>query len=179
MAGLIHLLNVIGPRASFPPEATTHVPLFQTPPISEKNSDFVKIFQNLTFSRKISRFSSAEISDDLFFSHRPQISNFPPIFALSVHFPPVSRELLFPPYFGNFPPCFTQIHLLFTYFTFPPTLTMMHLCITQCTYWTPLGVVGKGPVCNFLYLTNNSLLPYTIPLYRLCKSRFLSIMQCI
>src|SRR6218665_2491233 len=58
-----------------------------------------------------------------------------------VHFPPVSRKLLFPPYFDKFPLCFTQIHLLFAYFTcisFPPTFTVMHLCITQCTYWTPL-----------------------------------------
>src|SRR6218665_4142843 len=87
-----------------------------------------------------------------FFSHRPQISNFPPIFAVSIHFPSVSRKLFFPPYFYKFPPCFRQIHLLFTYFTcifflhtlrvfFLPTLTMMHLCITQCTYWTPLPIL--------------------------------------
>src|SRR6218665_3677125 len=51
------------------------------------------------------------------------MSNFPPIFHISVHFPPVSRKLLFPPYFEKFPPCFQNIHLLFTYFmciSFPP-----------------------------------------------------------
>src|SRR6218665_1898310 len=77
-----------------------------------------------------------------FFSHRPQILNFPHIFAVSVHFPPVSRKLLFPPYFDKFPPpvlhkftCF--LHTL-RVFRFPLTFTMMHLCLTQCTYWTPL-----------------------------------------
>ena len=76
----------------------------------------------------------------LFFSHRPQISNFPPIFAVSVHFPPVSWKLFFPPYFYKFPPVLGKFTCLFTYFTCisPPNLTMMHLCITQCTYWTPL-----------------------------------------
>src|SRR6218665_2959367 len=64
----------------------------------------------------------------------------PPIFAVSVHFPSVSRKLFFPPYFYKFPlvlgkfTCF--LHTLRVFF--PPTLTMMHLCITQCTYWTPL-----------------------------------------
>src|SRR6218665_2055903 len=69
------------------------------PPIFEKFSDSEENFHNFTFSRKNSLFSSAEISDDFLFSHRPQISNFPSIFPVSVHFPPVSRKLLFPPYF--------------------------------------------------------------------------------
>src|SRR6218665_3840971 len=66
----------------------------------------------------------------------------PPIFAVSVHFPPVSRKLFFPPTFTNFPPilgkftCFLHTLRVFC----PPTLTMMHLCITQCTYWTPLHI---------------------------------------
>src|SRR6218665_476131 len=91
-------------------------PVSDFPPVSEKFLDFQKNVKNVTFSRKISRLSSAEISDDLFFSHRPQILNFPPIFAVSVHFPPVLQKLLFPPTLTNFPLCFTQIHLLFTYF---------------------------------------------------------------
>src|SRR6218665_2884491 len=78
-----------------------------------------------------------------FFSHRPQISNFPPISPVSVHFPTVSRKLLFPTTLKNPPPvlekftCFlhTSCGIRFT-----PTLTMMHLCITQCTYWTPLSI---------------------------------------
>src|SRR6218665_1519826 len=83
---------------------------------------FQSYFRTFTFSRKFFRFSSDKISDDLFFSHRPQISNFPPILPLSVHFPPVWRKL-FPPYFEKFTPCFQEIHLLFTYFScisFPP-----------------------------------------------------------
>ena len=46
-----------------------------------------------------------------------------PYFSCFSTFPPVSRKLLFPPYFHKFPLCFKQFHLLFTYFTcisFPP-----------------------------------------------------------
>ena len=89
-----------------------HFPPVSDPPILKKISDSVENFQHLTFSRTISRFSSAK----LFFSHRPHILEFSPIFPVSVHFPPVSRKLLFSPYFGKFPPCFRKIHLLFTYF---------------------------------------------------------------
>src|SRR6218665_3975722 len=125
-----------------PPEAMMHFPsLFQiSPHIFEKFSDSEENFQNFTFSRKISRFSSEKISDDLFLviNHKFRV---PPIFPVSVHFHPVSRKLLFFPLLLKIPPCFRKIHLLFTYFTcisFPNTLTVMHLCITQCTYWTPL-----------------------------------------
>ena len=52
-------------------------PCFRFPPIFEKLLDSVENFPNCTFSRQIFRFSSAKISDDFFFSHRPQISNFP------------------------------------------------------------------------------------------------------
>src|SRR6218665_342314 len=64
-----------------------------------------------------------------------------PLLSLFQYISPLFRENYYSPYFDKCPPCFTQIHLLFTYFTcisFPPTLTMMHLCITQCTYRTPL-----------------------------------------
>ena len=66
-----------------------------------------------------------------------------PIFAVSVHFPPISGKLLFPHYFAKFLSDFVK----FTCFTclmsfsFPPSLTMMHLCIAQCTYWTPLPLI--------------------------------------
>src|SRR6218665_1637412 len=99
-----------------------------------------KIFTILPFPEKFLHFHSPKFLMT-FFSHRPQISNFPPIFPVSVHFPSVSRKLLFPPTLTNFPSvldkftCF--LHIL-RVFSFPPTLTMMHLCITQCTYWTPL-----------------------------------------
>ena len=78
-------------------------------------------FLSVTFSRKISRFSSAKISDD-FFSHRPLISNFPSVFPVSVHFP-LFRENYYSPTFKNLPPvlgkftCF--LHALCV-FRFPP-----------------------------------------------------------
>src|SRR6218665_1440416 len=57
-----------------------------------------------------------------FFSHRPQISNFPPIFAISVHFPPVSRKLFFPPSsLQIFPPVLGKFTcFLHTLRVFPP-----------------------------------------------------------
>src|SRR6218665_3317846 len=78
----------------------------------------------------------------LFFSHRPQISN-SPYFPCFNNFPPVSRKLLFPPYFQTFLPVFKKftcfLHTFCVHvFLSPLNLTMMHLCITQCTYWTPL-----------------------------------------
>src|SRR6218665_2191228 len=97
-------------------------------------------FRTFTFSRKNFRFSSANISDDPFFSHRPQISNFPPSLPLSVHFP-LFRENYYFPLLLKIPPLFKKFTcFLLTFFVFcvPSTLTMMHLCITQCTYWTPL-----------------------------------------
>src|SRR6218665_1712675 len=77
---------------------------------------------------------------------------FPPCFAnkfifpVTIHFPHCFAKIIISPLLLQIvPPCFRQIHLLFTYFTciFPPTLTMMHLCITQCTYWTPLTICGR------------------------------------
>jgi len=47
-----------------------------------------------------------------------------PVFSLFQYISPLFREhYYFPPTLTNFPPCFRQIHLLFTYFTcisFPP-----------------------------------------------------------
>src|SRR6218665_2655483 len=60
---------------------------------------------------------------------------------ITVHFPLVSRNLLFPPTLKKFPPVlqkFTYFLHTLCVFRFPPNLTMMHLCITQCTYSTPL-----------------------------------------
>ena len=85
--------------ASISPKAMMHFPLFQIPPIFEKLSESLENFQNFTFSRQISPFSS----DDLFLviDHIFRIS---PIFPISVPFPSVLRKLLFPPYFDKFPP---------------------------------------------------------------------------
>src|SRR6218665_1066803 len=104
---------------------------------------FWKNFKNITFSRQNFPFSSAKISDDFFFSHRPQISDFPPIFPVLVHFPPDSQKFIISPLLFKISPLFsknsTTFDILYVYFS--PTLTMMHLCITQCTYWTPL-IIG-------------------------------------
>src|SRR6218665_3546872 len=131
-------------RGVHPPETMIHFPpCFRFPPIFEKISDSVENFPNFTFSRTIFPFSSAKISHDLFLviDHKFRIS--PLFFHASVHFPSVSRKLLFPPTFTNFPPVFEKVTCFlhaFCVFRFPPTLIMMHSCITQCTYWTPLAV---------------------------------------
>src|SRR6218665_2271874 len=100
-------------------------PCFRFPPIFEKISDSVENFPNFTFSRKISRFSSAKISHDLFLviDHKFRIS---PLFSLFHYISPLFLEnYYFLPllYFEKFSPCFRKIHLLFTYFmciSFPP-----------------------------------------------------------
>src|SRR6218665_2587636 len=129
-------------RASIPPEAIMHYPpCFRFPPIFEKFSDSVENFTNFTFSRKISRFSSAEISDDLILVTDHKFRILPPIFPVSVHFP---TKIIISPYFEKFPPVSERFTCFFTCFmciSFSPTLTMMHLCITQCTYWTPLAAI--------------------------------------
>ena len=76
-----------------------------------------------------------------FFSHRPQISNFP-LFSLFQYISPCFAKIILSPlllqistlFFANFT-CFLHTLRVFS----PPALTMMHLCITQCTYWTPLS----------------------------------------
>src|SRR6218665_1184860 len=144
---------MINNRRPTPPKTMMHFPLcFRFPLFSKNFRAFREILTILPFPRKISSFSFTKISDDLFLviDHKFPISH--PIFAVSVHFPPVSRKLFFPPTLTNFPPvldkftCF--LHTL-RVFRFPPTLTMMHLCITQCTYWTPLyltQIVPKGVI---------------------------------
>jgi len=99
-------------------------PCFRFPTIFEKLSDSVENFQNVTFSRKIFRFSSAKISDDFFLAidHKFRISPYFPCFS---KFPPVSRKLVFPPLLWKMSPCFREIHLLFTYF----------MCISFPTYF--------------------------------------------
>src|SRR6218665_1697322 len=64
-----NLINTCIQGRPFPPETMMHFPpCFRFPPILEQFSDSDKKFHNLTFSRKISLFSSSEISDDLFWS---------------------------------------------------------------------------------------------------------------
>jgi len=144
-----------------------HFPLFQIfQPIFGKFSDSVENLTNFTFSRQISRFSSAKISYDLFLviGHKFRISPYFPCFST---FPPVvSQKCVFPSYFQEFPPCFRKIHLHFTYFiciSIPPTLTMMHLCITQCTYWTPLFFLMLCLLSSFVSSPSNSF--YNLSIY--------------
>ena len=130
-------------RGVHPPEVIMHFPpVSDFPLFSKKNSDSVENFQNFTFSRKISRFSSAKISDDLFFSRRPQILNFPLFFLFQYIFP-CFVKIIFPLLF-KISPCFRKIHLLFKYFmciSFPPLLW------PWCIYASPnarTGCPGTG-----------------------------------
>src|SRR6218665_2023109 len=119
-------------------------PVSDFPLFSKNFQTLRKIFTILPFPKKFLDFHPPKFLMT-FFNHRPQISNFPPIFAVSVHFPLFRENYYFPPYFDKFPPvlgkftCF--LHILRA-FRVPPTLTLMHLCITQCTYWTPLPVIN-------------------------------------
>ena len=117
------------------------LPLFQISLLFPRY--FRKILTFLPFPKRINIFdfmiSSANISDDLFNSHWPQICNSPLYFRCFNSFPTVSGNFSF----ANFPSDFVEftcfLHTLCV-FRFPPNLTMIHLCITQCTYWTPLYV---------------------------------------
>ena len=63
----VHITVHVHAGASIPSETMMHFPhVSDFPPIFDKFSDSEENFQNFTFSRKISSFSSAEISDDLF-----------------------------------------------------------------------------------------------------------------
>src|SRR6218665_3251721 len=89
-----------------------------------------------------------------FFSHRPQISNFPPYFRCFSTFSPVSWKLFFPPTLTNFPPCFRQIHLLFTYFT--------------CIYASPNARTGRPCFLLFIhsFIANIYISPLQVGLLR-------------
>src|SRR6218665_619020 len=90
-------------------------------PIFENFWDFQENFKNFSFSRKNVPFSSAKISDDLFFSHRPQISDFPPILPVSEHFPSDSRTFLISPLFQKFTPLFSKYSTAFyILYVYPP-----------------------------------------------------------
>src|SRR6218665_1763353 len=89
-------------RARFP-----HVSDF--PLFPNNYSDSLEKFPNFHLSPKISRFSSARISDDrrsfLAIDHKFRI---PPTFAISIHFSPISgneelRKFFISPYFSKFP----------------------------------------------------------------------------
>ena len=62
----VHSISAAQGRPS-PWDYDAFPPCFRFPSISEKCSDFLENFNNFTLSRKISRLSSAKITDDLFF----------------------------------------------------------------------------------------------------------------
>src|SRR6218665_688166 len=116
-------------------------PVSDFSPISQKISRSGEFPQFDLSPKKISDFHPPKFLTTFFYSLTP-IFNFPPIFPISIHFPPISGNFEFPPYFWkNFPSDFVKftffLHTLRVLFS-QHTLPMMHLCITQCTYWTPL-----------------------------------------
>ena len=73
-------------------------------PLFSKNFQTEESFQNFTFSRQISWFSSTEISDDLFLVIDKKFWIYPSIFWISIHVSPRFREnYSFPHTFQNFP----------------------------------------------------------------------------
>src|SRR6218665_2936683 len=97
-------------------------PVSDFPPISENFRTLRKMFTILPFPEKFLDFYPPKFLMT-FFIYRPQILNFPPIFPVSVHFPPVSRKLLFPPYVDKFLSVLdksTCFYILYVYFVSPP-----------------------------------------------------------
>jgi len=115
------------------------------PPIFDKFSDSVENFQTFTFSRKMFRFSSAKISDDLF-CHTPQISNCPPIFPVSVHFLLFRENYYFPTTLKNFPPVFEK----FTCFLHTLCVFRSPLLWPWCIYASPNARTGRP--CHMIRL---------------------------
>jgi len=83
-------------------------------PFFDKFSDSMENFQNVTVSRKISRFSSAKISDDVFLviDHKFRISPYFPCFST---FSPCFAKIIIPS-LSNISPLFSKNSPAFTYF---------------------------------------------------------------
>src|SRR6218665_369674 len=106
-----------------------HFPLFQISPYSRKKFRTPwKIFRFDLYPKKFFDFHPPKFLMT-FFSHLQVNLNFPPIFAISLHFPHISGKSYFPPIFFKFPSDFVKVtwflHTLCV-FPFPPNLTMMH-----------------------------------------------------
>jgi len=110
-------------RDVHPPEAMMHFPpVSDFPLFSKKFQTLWKIFQMLPFPEKFLDFHPPKFLMT-FFSHRLQISNFTPIFPVSVHSPCFAKIIISTLLSKMPPPCFRKSHLLFTYFmciSFPP-----------------------------------------------------------
>ena len=132
------MINRCKLRGVHPPETMMHFPLFQISPYFRK---IFRLWGKFSQFEKFLHFHPPKFLMT-FFSHRPQISNFAPIFPVSVHVPPCFAKIIISPpiltYFPDVLDTFTCFLHTLRVFRFPPTLTMMHLCIIQCTYWTPL-----------------------------------------
>jgi len=85
-----------------------HFPPVSNSPYFRKILRLREILNILPFPDKISDFHPPKFLITFFFSHRPQMLNFPPILPVLVHFPSDSRKLLFPPYFKKFPSMFSE-----------------------------------------------------------------------
>ena len=99
-------------RGVHPPEAMMHFPPVSDPPY------FRQILRLCGKSKKFNFFPK-----QFFGFHRPQISNFHPIFPVSVYFPSVSRNLLFSPYFEKCLPLISKnspvFYILHVHFVSP------------------------------------------------------------
>src|SRR6218665_1551685 len=98
-------------------------PCFRFLPYFSKNFHTLwKIFTILPFPEKFLDFHPPKFLMTFFKSSTTNFE-FPPIFPVSVHFPTVSRKLLFPPYFDKFPPYFNKnspaFYMLHVYFVSP------------------------------------------------------------
>ena len=117
-----------------PSETMMHFPPISGFPLFSKNFQTLENFQNFTFFRTIFWFSSAKISDD----HKFWIS---PLFSLFQYISlPVSRKLVFPPYFEKCPPCLRRnspaFYILYVYFVSP-------LLWPWCIYASPNAHTGR------------------------------------
>jgi|SRR6218665_3012676 len=99
---LDEILNCISKQGRPPRGHDAFPPVSDFPSVFEKFSDSMEKFQNFTFFRKISRFSSAKISVELFLAidHKCQISPYFPCFTA---FPPFRENYYFPPTLKNSP----------------------------------------------------------------------------
>jgi len=127
-------------------------PLFQIFPYFRHIFRLRGKFSKFYLSRNIFRFSSAKISDDLFLSHRPQISNFP-LFSLFRYISPQFREnYYFPPTFKN-APLFSKISpALHTFCVF-----RFSLLWPWCIYASPNARTGRPWQTRMLFHTIDSL----------------------
>src|SRR6218665_2139850 len=105
------------PGASIPSEAMMHFlpPCFRFPLFPENVLTPWKISQMLPFPEIFLDFHPPKFLMT-FFSHQPQISNFP-LFSLFQYISPIFRQnYSFPPTFNNFLPVFGKFACFFTYF---------------------------------------------------------------